>query len=177
MKPKNSRYKSGFEVKIAKSLEQQGVVIKYEETKLKYKVPAKDRNYIPDFELPNGIFVEGKGKLDRDTREKMALVIEQNPDKDIRFLFMRDNKLSRVSKTRYSDWCDKRGIKYAISEAGNVPEAWILLPPRDDSSGSSDSIERIESLDPHQVKRKPRTKKDASGSLSDGRADNADVQE
>ena len=158
MKPKNSRYKSGFEVKIAKSLEEQGVVIKYEETKLKYTVPAKARNYIPDFELPNGIFVEGKGKLDRDTREKMALVVEQNPDKDIRFLFMRDNKLSRVSKTRYSDWCEKRGIKYATSEQGNVPQSWIAEPSK--LSGE------FSGLDPAAITKDKRKRKGRS--LSDG---------
>ena len=167
MKPKNSRYKSGFEVKIAKSLEEQGVVIKYEETKLKYTVPAKARNYIPDFELPNGIFVEGKGKLDRDTREKMALVVEQNPDKDIRFLFMRDNKLSRVSKTRYSDWCEKRGIKYATSEQGNVPQSWIAEPSK--LSG------QFSGLDPTAESKSKRKRKGRS--LSDGGSTDPSVQD
>lgn len=138
MKPKNSKYKSGFEVKIAKSLEEQGVEVKYEQARLKYSVPEKNRNYIPDFQLPNGIFVEGKGKLDRDTREKMALVIEQNPDKDIRLLFMRNNKISKVSKTKYSDWCEKRSIKYHVSEQGHVPREWL------DETGPAKSL----SLDP-----------------------------
>jgi hypothetical protein len=55
----------------------------------------------------------------------MALVFEQNPDLDIRFLFMRDNKISKNSKTRYSDWCKKRGIKYAVSEHGHIPDEWL----------------------------------------------------
>jgi len=93
--------------------------------KVQYVVPAKKRTYSPDFILPNGIIVEAKGKLDRAVREKMALVMEQNPHLDIRLLFMRDNKITRTSKTRYSDWCEKRGIKYAIDEQGRIPEEWI----------------------------------------------------
>lgn len=167
MKPKNSRYKSGFEVKIAKSLEEQGVEVKYEQTKIKFTVPPKDRNYIPDFELPNGIFVEGKGKLDRDAREKMALVIEQNPDKDIRLLFMRNNKISKVSNTKYSDWCEKRGVKYAISEQGNVPESWI-------AESSKLPVSR-EGLDPSaKASSKPRRK---GRSLSDNGPAESTIQD
>ena len=55
----------------------------------------------------------------------MALVVEQNPHLDIRILLMRDNKISKQSKTRYSDWLEKRNIKYAISEYGIIPEEWL----------------------------------------------------
>lgn len=145
-------------MKIAKSLADQGVEVRYEQAKIKFTVPSKARNYIPDFQLPNGIFVEGKGKLDRGTREKMALVIEQNPDKDIRLLFMRDNKISKVSKTKYSDWCEQRGIKYAVSEQGVVPESWIAEP--------SKLSNKCEGLDPAA---KPSRKRNPKGrSLSDG---------
>ena len=128
MVTKKEKYKSGFEHKMAAYLIENGVPIEYEKHKIPYVIPPKSRNYIPDFRLPNGIFVEGKGKLDRDVREKMALVIEQNPDKDIRFLFMRDNKMTKTSKMRYSGWCEKRGIKYAVSEHGHVPQEWIAEP-------------------------------------------------
>jgi DUF4097 and DUF4098 domain-containing protein YvlB len=118
--------KSGFEKKISADLTRRGIVAEYEAERIPYTVPAKKKNYIPDFRLPNGVFVEGKGKFDREAREKMALVIEQNPDKDIRMLFMRNNKISKTSKTKYSDWCDKHGIKYAVSENGEIPEEWML---------------------------------------------------
>lgn len=132
------KFKSGFEAKGAAYLEALGIPVLYETQKIKYRVPPKDRNYIPDFTLPNGIICEFKGKLDRDTREKMALVIEQNPDKDIRLLFMRNNKISKVSNTKYSDWCEKRSIKYHVSEQGNVPREWL------DETGPAKSL----SLDP-----------------------------
>jgi hypothetical protein len=91
--------------------------------------------------LPNGIIVEAKGKLDRLVREKMALVFEQNPDLDIRLLFMRDNKLSKTSKTRYSDWCEKRGIKYAVSEQGHIPEEWLVEARRATSLDGTASVQ------------------------------------
>lgn len=144
-----NKYKSGFESKIAKYLEDREVDFIYEKEKIPYVVPSKARNYIPDFKLSNGIYVEGKGKLDRDVREKMALVIEQNPDKDIRFLFMRDNKLTRTSKMRYSGWCEKRGIKYAVSEYGHVPEEWLA------EAGPIVKPAAGESLDP-SANRKPK---------------------
>lgn len=120
-----SKYRSSFEARGAKYLESKGVDFEYEKDALPYVVPSKKKNYIPDFRLPNGIYVEFKGKLDRQTREKMTLVVEQHPDKDIRFIFMRDNKLSKTSKTRYSDWAEKKGIKYFVSEEGVVPDEWL----------------------------------------------------
>lgn len=90
-----------------------------------YEVPVKKHRYTPDFILANGIIVECKGRFDAATRQKMAYVIEQNPDLDIRLLFMRDNTISKASTTKYSDWCDKRGIKYTVSSSGEVPEEWL----------------------------------------------------
>jgi hypothetical protein len=68
--------------------------------------------------------VEAKGKFDRDARRKMELVAKQHPDLDIRLLFMRDNKISKQSKTRYTDWCRVRGIKCSVSSSGDVPQEW-----------------------------------------------------
>lgn len=97
----------------------------YEPIKLKYTIPETDRTYCPDFVLANGIIVEAKGQFDREMRKKMELVIAQNPDKDIRILFMRDNYINRGSKTRYTDWCKKRNIKCAVSYKGEVPDEWL----------------------------------------------------
>lgn len=158
------KYKSGLEQKIADSLTKQGVTFTYEESKIPFVVPSKQRNYIPDFQLPNGIFVEGKGKLDRLAREKMALVIEQNPHLDIRFLFMRDNKISKVSKTRYSDWCDVRGIKYAVSENGEVPESWVAEPRSTTIPASTGSLDAATS----PRSRKKRSERGLSEGAGDG---------
>lgn len=110
-------------------LSELGVEYKYESRRVRYLVPESKHYYTPDIELPNGILVEVKGKFDPDARQKMALVLEQNPDLDIRMLFMVDNKISKQSKTRYSDWCAKRGIKFAVSKSGHIPEAWLMEQP------------------------------------------------
>lgn len=82
-----------------------------------------DRKYTPDFKLPNGIYIEAKGKLDQDTRSKMIAVKKAHPDLDIRFVFMRgENKLNKGSKTTYMDWAKKNGFEAAD---GKVPEEWL----------------------------------------------------
>ena len=127
--PKRERYRSGFEVKVKKSLESRGVEFKYESEKLPYIVPESKHLYTPDFivqtEIGTTIYVEAKGNFTAADRRKMRLVIEQNPDKDIRMLFMRNNKIQRNSKTTYGSWCDKHGIKWAVSSLGHVPETWV----------------------------------------------------
>ena len=126
---KKVKLRSGFEAKVKKSLEARGVDFKYESEKLPYIVPESKHLYTPDFicktELGTTIYVEAKGNFTAADRKKMKLVIEQNPDKDIRMLFMRQNKIQRNSKTTYGSWCDKHGIKWAVSATGFVPDSWI----------------------------------------------------
>lgn len=56
----------------------------------------------------------------------MLLAVAQNPDKDIRILLMRNNKMSKQSKTRYGDWLDKHNFVWAVSDKGVVPDEWLL---------------------------------------------------
>jgi hypothetical protein len=116
-------YRSWLEADVAHDLEKRKIGFKYENLKVLYAVPTKVRTYTPDLELENGIIVEVKGRWTSVDRRKMGFVIEQNPELDIRMLFAIDNKISRSSRTRYSDWCEKRDIKYAVSK--QVPESWI----------------------------------------------------
>jgi hypothetical protein len=116
--------RSGFEKKVAKYLEEKGVEFEYEADKIPYIVPESKHNYIPDFKLSNGIYVEAKGVFNAVQRKKLVHILESNPDKDIRILLMRDNYINRGSKTKYSTWCEKRGIKYHVSTAGHIPEDW-----------------------------------------------------
>lgn len=122
---KKAAYRSGYEKKVAKHLEDLGVPFEFESEKIPYTQPATDKKYLPDFKLTNGIYIEAKGIWDAPSRKKMVWVIEQNQDKDIRMLFQRNNYLRKGSKTTYGAWCDKRGIKWAVSSSGAVPESWI----------------------------------------------------
>ena len=111
-----------FEKKIAKKLKDSGVEFEYEKESLNYTVPEKSRRYTPDFFLKNGIIIEAKGRWTVHDRQKMLLIKEQFPELDIRMLFQYDNFIRKGSKTRYSAWCEKKGIPYAI---GEIPEEWL----------------------------------------------------
>lgn len=115
-------YRSGLEDKIAKQLEEAGIPYKYEQRKIEYRV-EKTSKYTPDFELPNGIIVETKGRFVVADRMKHLLVKEQHPDLDIRFVFSNSKvKLSKTSKTTYAQWADKHGFKWADKL---IPKEWL----------------------------------------------------
>lgn len=124
-KSKEITVRSGLEKKVAESLDRRGYKYEYENQILYYVIPEQTHKYKPDFELPNKVIIEVKGRFTAIDRRKMAMVIEQNPEKDIRLLFQCDNKISTNSKTRYSDWCSKRNIQYCVSSKGEVPTEWL----------------------------------------------------
>lgn len=116
-------YKSGLEDVVAHQIEAKGLEVKYELEKIKYVIPLSNHTYTPDFKLPNGIFVETKGRFVPEDRKKQLLVQFQRPDLDIRFVFSSSKaKITKGSKTTYGDWCDKNGFKYADKL---IPEAWF----------------------------------------------------
>lgn len=129
-------YRSKFEQRCADQLTNKGVVFEYEPFELEYfsKVRGgecascgdrdvfKARWYTPDFVVKR-IIIEAKGKFTSENRTKMLDVIKAWPEYDIRMWFMYDNKLSKSSKVRYSDWCEKHGIKYHV---GKEAPPWIL---------------------------------------------------
>lgn len=85
---------------------------------------ASERSYTPDFWLPDyGFYIEAKGKFAPSDRKKMQLVRENNPDLDVRILFMSDNKTTKRGTKRYSDWCEDNGYLYCIGP--EVPEEWL----------------------------------------------------
>lgn len=120
-----SMTRSMFEARVLTNLINCGVTYQYETVVIPYLEPEHKRRYTPDIILSNKIIVEVKGKLDADDRKKMLLVKEQHPEYDIRFLFMRDNKLTKSSKTMYSTWAAKHGFPYAVSPDGIIPEEWV----------------------------------------------------
>lgn len=70
------------------------------------------RTYTPDIVLPNGIVVEIKGKFDASKRNLMRQLVRCNPDVDIRFIFMRDNRFGQAkTRKRYSDWARAQGVQ------------------------------------------------------------------
>ena len=127
--PKNSfhgraaGYRSGLEESVSGQIQKATGAVSYEQLKIKYAVPSRSAQYTPDFELPNGIIIETKGRFTLDDRKKHLLIKEQHPEKDIRFVFSRSKTpISKGSPTTYAHWCEKNGFKYADKW---IPEEWL----------------------------------------------------
>jgi len=116
-------WRSSFESVIADQLKEAGMGYGYETMKISYTWPARLSTYTPDFLLSNGIFIEVKGRFLTADRQKMVLVKQQNPDLDIRMVFMNAKmKISANSKTSYAAWCEKHGFKWAEKR---IPDSWL----------------------------------------------------
>lgn len=122
------RFKSPLEYSVYRTLKDisKKLKIEYETVKLRYTQP---KDYIPDFiiALSNGriLYLEVKGYFRQPDRSKILAVIRDNPGVDLRLVFEKNNKLSRRSKMRYSDWATKHNIPYSINE---IPLDWFEEP-------------------------------------------------
>lgn len=96
----------------------------YETERLNYVLT---KTYRPDiiitFKNGRKLYIECKGWFRPEDRTKMAAVKLANPDLDIRFVFPKDNKLNKNTKTLYSGWCVKHGFPYALGTA--IPREWL----------------------------------------------------
>jgi len=103
------KYKSLLEQKVHNLL---GSDWDYEPETFRFIQPAKERKYTPDFRKGK-IYIEVKGKLDLETRQKMQWFKEQHPDVHLVIIFGKaSNKLSKKSKTTYAQWAEKVGFEY-----------------------------------------------------------------
>lgn len=125
--------RSAFELSVAGQLDAAKVKYDYESESFEWldevsnakcldcgKPGYVTRKYTPDFFLENGVIIEAKGRFTVKDR-KIALAMKEQ-GRDIRLVFQFDNKLSRKSTTRYTEWCDKHDIECAVKE---IPEEWI----------------------------------------------------
>ena len=114
-------FRSGLEEQVADLLVDLNIRYEYESDVIDYTIAHK---YHPDFKLPNGIYLECKGYWDSADRRKIKTVIKQRPDIDLRMVFQDPyKKISKKSKTTYSMWCDKHGIKWC--SYSNIPLKWL----------------------------------------------------
>ena len=107
-----TKFRSKFEAAFAKSVPVP--ILQYEKHKLPYQVPAQEHIYTPDFKITGtNIFLELKGRFVVQDRKKQLLVQKQYPQYRIILVFMQPSQtLSKVSKTTYSQWCDKNNIEW-----------------------------------------------------------------
>ena len=116
-------FRSGLEMEVNEALKSNGIDGEYEKHVITYIKPQTTHKYHPDFKLPNGIFVETKGRLLLDDKKKHLLIKEQYPELDIRFVFQNANaKFSKNSKTTYRMWAEKHGFKWAEKQ---IPQEWL----------------------------------------------------
>ena len=114
------KFRSGLEERVAEQLEAKNIPFLYEAHNFKYVLESR---YTPDFILQNGVVLEVKGFFKPSERRKHVALKEQHPDLDLRFVFQRNNTLTRKSSTRYSDWCDRHGFKWCIYP--DIPSDWF----------------------------------------------------
>lgn len=113
-------FRSKYEETVFNHVEENGFRVEYEPYSLAYLMKG---NYYPDFVLPNGIIVEAKGYFDSRARAKMIAVKKNNPELDIRMLFMNSRtKVRKGSKLTYADWCEKYKFPFAD---GMIPLEWF----------------------------------------------------
>lgn len=118
--------RSKFEEKVAKQLRAYRAKPQYEAEKIPYTISY---NYVPDFLIlrkdGTKLYIEAKGlgrAFDDAARRKMEAVKEQNPDLDIRIVFMSNRPYRKRGKKRPSDWAEKHKFPYSI---GTVPKEWL----------------------------------------------------
>jgi hypothetical protein len=127
--------RSGFERALMQKLDSEGVEWSYETVTYPIQLDSglkcqkcgerviRNSRFTPDFFFPKWT-IEAKGKFTaRDRKRVLALLGSPcTRTRNFGMLFMRDNKISKSSKTRYSDWCEKNRIPYAF---GWFKKEWL----------------------------------------------------
>lgn len=130
-------YRSSLEERLAAQLNGAGIEVQYEGYTIPYSVPARDAKYKPDFTC-HGIIIEGKGHFGANNfgrrfsnmkeqsakeRQKFALIKEQHPELDIRFVFSRaDAPIYKGSPTTHAKWAEDHGFPWANKV---IPASWL----------------------------------------------------
>lgn len=119
-----SPYRSKLESRVAELLP----VVRYEEIKLPYTVPASKHKYVTDFCIGENSYIEVKGRLTAADRKKYILVRDQHPEITLRFFFDKsDNKLYKGSPTTYAAWAEKESFEWTDTKRG-LPKEWLVTP-------------------------------------------------
>lgn len=114
------RFRSGLEENIWNSAKSCRKSLEFEPHFIPYIIKG---NYLPDFILPNGVYVEAKGYLDAAACRKMKAVKASNPHLDIRFVFQDANgKRNKRAKLRNWEWAERHNFPWA---EGTIPLSWF----------------------------------------------------
>jgi hypothetical protein len=109
------RFRSQFEIRLAKQIEALGVAAVYEpQPPIIY---TSTHAYTPDWRLPNGILVEAKGWFTAEDKRKLRDVKRAHPKLDIRLVFQSPGLRGANLK-----WATKNGFQ---ANVGDIPEEWL----------------------------------------------------
>lgn len=123
-KQNTPKFRSGFEEAVYNTARRSRKKLEHEPHFLPYQMKG---SYLPDFILPNGIYIEVKGYLDAAACKKMKAVKASNPHLDIRFVFQNANgKRNKRAKLRNWEWAEKHGFPWA---EGSIPLDWWKEQP------------------------------------------------
>jgi hypothetical protein len=112
-------FRSKFEESIWDAAKRSRKALEFEPHYIPYVMKG---SYLPDFILPNGIYIEAKGYLDAAACRKMKAVKASNPHLDIRFVFQDPNgKRNKRAKLRNYEWAERHGFPWA---ADRIPVSW-----------------------------------------------------
>ena len=116
---KKVTYRSGLEKGVACDLNKRGIDFQYEHERIPYVV---ERKYLPDFQLPNGIYIEAKGYFRNEDCRKMRLLQAQYPEKEFRFLFQNLNTKVQSQRFTNQQWAETYNFAYCERR---VPQRWL----------------------------------------------------
>ena len=106
------KFRSGSEEKVYKFFKDKKIKVKYEPNKYSYEW-FENKTYCPDFLLPNGSYIEVKGRLTIEMRKKHLFFKKSNPNK----------KLNKGGTMTYAGWCNKHNFEYCKISDG-IPKQW-----------------------------------------------------
>ncbi len=88
------------------------------------KDTERTTSYTPDFLLPNGTWIESKGRLTSANRRRLVAFKAAFPDVKLRIVFMADNLLYKGAKSRYGEWAKKAGFEFCVG-ISNIDQRWF----------------------------------------------------
>jgi hypothetical protein len=115
-----SEYRSGLEDKFKDLLVTNSIPVRYEDSVLEYYIPAKKHRYTPDFTVAFDAVIETKGLWTSKDRAKALLIADQYPSVKILYVFQRNQKISKISKTTYLDFCIKHKLEACLFKDTDV---------------------------------------------------------
>lgn len=106
-------YRSKLESRVASRLNRLKMPFTYESGSYGYVL---EKEYTPDFFLPDGTVLEVKGVLMPDDRSKMIAVRKAYPDLPIVFVFQKPHSKVPRLKSTHAEWAEKQGFAWVSAD-------------------------------------------------------------